>query len=297
MYKYFKAILTALAILALGGCQSEASGSLASAIQEAETGKDLARLEAEVAAFLEANPKEDGSIWYGRLAQRATQMARTPDAERLYLFSVREFPQGKERNQQLMHLARLYKDHKTDRLIANSLCCALRDNPETKVAADATSCCNDVEPGIDSLLAQWKSTVYDAESGRTDPTLAQKYISLCQLRAVIYPAEAANASHLNEAAKLATSIRDPNKAIDLYQWISRDYPTTPYGPKSLFLTAFTYENHLADIDNARLNYELFLKLYPDDELARDARILLDNLGKDPEEIIRQFMEQKEGAAQ
>jgi hypothetical protein len=291
------AILSVIVILALAACQSEKGSELASAIEVAETTKELHQLEAEVVAFLAAHPREDGSVWYGRLAQRATQMARIPDAERYYLISTRDYPDGEAHNQQLMHLARLYKDHKTDRLIANALCCALRDNPEKKVAADATSCCSELDPDIDSLLVHWKNSVFDPVSGRTEATLAQRYISLCQLRAVVYPAETINASHLNEAAKLATSIRDPKKAIDLYDWISRKYPDTPYGPKSVFLAAFTYENYLNDEGLARAGYERFLAEYPDDELARDARLLLDNLGKDPEELIRQFMEQQENQGQ
>jgi inosine/xanthosine triphosphate pyrophosphatase family protein len=40
-------------------------------------------------------------------------------------------------------------------------------------------------------------------------------------------------------------------------------------------------------------YELFLQKYPDNDFADDARISIENLGKTPEELIKQFEEQQQ----
>ena len=53
-----------------------------------------------------------------------------------------------------------------------------------------------------------------------------------------------------------------------------------------------YENYLGDLDNAKMIYLEFLEKYPDNEFADDAEISIQNLGKSPEELIRQFEEQQ-----
>ena len=54
------------------------------------------------------------------------------------------------------------------------------------------------------------------------------------------------------------------------------------------LSAFTLDNDLKRFEEARTLYEEFLERYPQNEFSDDARFLLENLGKDEEEIIRSF---------
>jgi outer membrane protein assembly factor BamD (BamD/ComL family) len=49
--------------------------------------------------------------------------------------------------------------------------------------------------------------------------------------------------------------------------------------------AYTYENNLHDLVRAKTLYEEFLQKFPNGELAQDAKLSLDNLGKSPEELI------------
>ena len=49
--------------------------------------------------------------------------------------------------------------------------------------------------------------------------------------------------------------------------------------------AYTYENNLHDLVRAKTLYEEFLQKFPNGELAQDARLSLENLGKTPEEMI------------
>ena len=52
-----------------------------------------------------------------------------------------------------------------------------------------------------------------------------------------------------------------------------------------------YENNLGDLNAAKSIYEQFLEKYPDDEFADDAAVSIKNLGKTPEELIKEFEEQ------
>jgi hypothetical protein len=54
----------------------------------------------------------------------------------------------------------------------------------------------------------------------------------------------------------------------------------------LFLKGFALENEFYRTEDARKTYESFLTKYPQDSLADDVKMLLQNLGKRPEEIIQ-----------
>lgn len=56
------------------------------------------------------------------------------------------------------------------------------------------------------------------------------------------------------------------------------------------MRAFTLDSDLKRLDEAKALYEQFVADYPDDDFVDDAHILLENLGKDDEEIIRSFTE-------
>ena len=76
------------------------------------------------------------------------------------------------------------------------------------------------------------------------------------------------------------------KAIEHYKVVYEDYPEMKEAPSSLFMTGFIQANELHKFDDAKETYNLFIKRYPDHELAASAQNELDNLGLSPEEILR-----------
>ncbi|MBI3005149.1 MAG: hypothetical protein HYY49_06990 [Ignavibacteriales bacterium] len=56
---------------------------------------------------------------------------------------------------------------------------------------------------------------------------------------------------------------------------------------ALFLTGFIYNNELKIYDSAKIAYQEFLKRFPASPLVGDAKFELENLGKDPAEIIKE----------
>lgn len=88
---------------------------------------------------------------------------------------------------------------------------------------------------------------------------------------------------------LATQNNDTSmhyQAIEVFKQVCDVYPKSHFAEEGLFLIGFVYENHLADYDNARKNYELFLAKFPKSELAEDAEISIENMGTDPLDIIK-----------
>ncbi len=99
--------------------------------------------------------------------------------------------------------------------------------------------------------------------------------------------------YLFKAAEICRSIYEPQKAIDFYDKIILKYENFEKVPYCLFLKAFTYDNQLQDMIRAKENYSLFIKLHPKHDFADDAKILIDNLGKTPEELIKSFEDKSE----
>ncbi len=68
-------------------------------------------------------------------------------------------------------------------------------------------------------------------------------------------------------------------AIDNYNKFMSKYPSSELTPNVKFLIAFTYNNQLGDIENARKNYTEFISLYPKHKLTQSAEFELKTLGK------------------
>lgn len=96
---------------------------------------------------------------------------------------------------------------------------------------------------------------------------------------------------LYKAAEVARAVRAYQKALVFYAWLSDRYPSDEHAAKALFMQAFTYDEDLNDDEKARRYYQTFLERYPNDDFADDAALLIENLGKTEEEIIKQ-LEQK-----
>jgi len=83
----------------------------------------------------------------------------------------------------------------------------------------------------------------------------------------------------------SNSLRDFAKAVAAYQQVAKKYPDSKFTVQSQFLIGFFYANELRDFDKAREAYTTFLQKYPNSDLADDVKWELDNLGKDPSQVI------------
>lgn len=104
------------------------------------------------------------------------------------------------------------------------------------------------------------------------------------------PNDSMAGEYLFRAGDVSMNTGYPERAIELYTRVHREYADYEKHPESLFLIAFIYENQLMNFQRAEHTYTQFLELYPDHDLADDAKILLEHLGKSPDEMVREFEE-------
>lgn len=103
-----------------------------------------------------------------------------------------------------------------------------------------------------------------------------------------YPDDEKSPDFIFKAAQQCTAIGQYEKSINLLQSIVEKYPKDKRSEEASFLEGFIYENNLKDYAKAKAAYLNFIAKFPKSELADDAKIAIENLGKSPEEIFKSF---------
>jgi len=127
------------------------------------------------------------------------------------------------------------------------------------------------------------TTIPDREKSLT---LVTAYVEYAEM----HPGSEKAPEFIFRAADICMNTGYPGRAIELYTMVYRDYPEYAKRPESLFLIAFIYETQFNNLQLAEHNYKKFVEQFPDHDLADDAKILLQHLGKSPDELVKEFEE-------
>ena len=103
-----------------------------------------------------------------------------------------------------------------------------------------------------------------------------------------FPKNDSVSEYLYRAGRLASGLTYLMEAVNCYNKVYSNYPTSKRAPFCLFMEAFIYENQLHGTEKAKKLYEEFLKKYPSHELAKDVKFSLEHLGKSDEDLIKEF---------
>lgn len=100
-----------------------------------------------------------------------------------------------------------------------------------------------------------------------------------------YPTSNSSDSILFKIGQIyANNLTDFEDAIAAHERLIEKYPDSKLSAHSLFMIGFHFNNNVSDTVSARKYYEKFLEKYPNHELASSVKWELNNLGKDPNEI-------------
>jgi outer membrane protein assembly factor BamD (BamD/ComL family) len=153
------------------------------------------------------------------------------------------------------------------------------------------SCTGPNKKSADDLkesIALMEEKLYNNQDFQIRKNDAIELISLYEDYASEFKNDTLAAVYLFRASDLSMNLQRPNETIALFNELLANYPDYEKTPSVLFLKAFVYEDQLGDLDNAKKYYEEFLEKYPDSDFADDAEMSLKNLGKTPEELIKEF---------
>lgn len=132
-----------------------------------------------------------------------------------------------------------------------------------------------------------------------DTARVQSLVEEARQLAQSQPQDSLTPAALYQGAELARSIGRYSEAVEMLTGIIDRHPEYEKAAEALFLRAFIYDEDLGDKARALESYKTFVNTYSDHPLARDAQAMITylELGKTPEQLIREFEGQKEEQVQ
>lgn len=285
-----------LTLLSLGACHSEQSKlqreitKLEDSLEQApapETAKSLVEQYQAYSARFPDDVEANARYLY-RAAGLAYRMNRFSEAIELLNTAIRQYYAGSNTVNNALLLGTIYEEKLRNEALAATVYQAaaqtFTDNGElrSKLQPDWEA--------LDTRMQVLAKQVFDPVDNRIDYRIANDFINSASIYAMLLPRRPESARWLFEAAETARSIRAFSKSLELYAWIAAEFTGTPEAPRALFLQGFTLDSDLNRFEEAGAIYRNFIEQYPADEFTDDAQFLLENLGKNEEEIIRSFEE-------
>ena len=103
-----------------------------------------------------------------------------------------------------------------------------------------------------------------------------------------FPSDTLAPVYLFRAANLKMTEGDGNRSLSLLDQFMQKFPDHQKAPVCLFFKAFVYENLLRNLALAKETYLLYIEKYPNGEFVKDAQMSVQNLGKTPDQMIKEF---------
>ncbi len=133
-----------------------------------------------------------------------------------------------------------------------------------------------------------ENALYNVDNFTFDPVKANAVVMGYDKFVKNFPNDPKTPDYLFKSGEIYRSLKKFDKAIASYENICNNHKDFEKAPHSLFLMGFSYENDLKNTDKAKATYQKFLTQHPKHELAKDVKFSLDNLGRSPEDIIKEF---------
>lgn len=135
---------------------------------------------------------------------------------------------------------------------------------------------------VANLEKKYGATVY------SDFAKAKELIAAYDEFVKKYPKDTVSARFLFEAGRLSMNTNQGKDAVKYFDKVITDFPDYKKKPDCMFLKGFVYDELLKDLAKAKEAYLAFVAKYPSHELVDDAKASIDNLGKTPEQLIKEF---------
>jgi len=148
--------------------------------------------------------------------------------------------------------------------------------------------CSSPQKNRKDKIKSLEKELFSDENKMLDKEKAQTLVTAYISYADEFKKDTETPQYLFKAGDLTMNLNMPQKAIMVFDRILKDFPDFEKAPQCLFLKGYIYENEIHDLNTAKKIYEEFLQKYPDDEFADDAEVSIKNLGKSPEELIKEF---------
>ena len=159
------------------------------------------------------------------------------------------------------------------------------------MALIALSSCTTEDKKLSEKIAKLEKVML-APGGQLDTIKANELVRSYESFAEQFPKDTLTPRYLQKAGEISMNTGKPMRSIEFFNRVLNDYPNYRKAPECLFMKAFVYETSLNDLKKAQETYLEFLRKYPKHDFADDAQAMLDNLGKTPEVLVKEFEEKQ-----
>lgn len=125
------------------------------------------------------------------------------------------------------------------------------------------------------------------EDGSLNLVAAQSIIEAYRQYAKENQNDSLSPEYLFKALEISIQAENPSQSLSIISTLEQKYPTFEKTSIALFLRGFVLEN-LNDQKGAKVAYQEFIDKYPNHNFVDDAQSAINNLGKTPEELIKEF---------
>ncbi|HAH58517.1 MAG: tetratricopeptide repeat protein [Lentimicrobium sp.] len=148
------------------------------------------------------------------------------------------------------------------------------------------SCTSGLDKDVERLTRLEKNI--DASDARPEQAKLNELLEEYQKFVNEHPDDSLAPTFLYKAITLSMSMNQGEKAIALSDRMINEYSKSKHIPEVIFLKGFIYENFQSNYAQALKSYQDFIKMFPNHELTDDAEAAIANLGKSPDEMVREF---------
>ncbi len=156
-----------------------------------------------------------------------------------------------------------------------------------------TACSGEKEgPSKDRLLSRIDSLKSSIDSISSKGELPKKkmrqLMESYKSYANKFPDDSLAPHQLFRAGSVARSLKEPQRAINIYRRLLNDHPDFSREPTVRFLLAFIYDQDLKKKERAKELYKAVIDSFPEHKLAKDAKQYLKVIDLSDEELMRRF---------
>lgn len=160
--------------------------------------------------------------------------------------------------------------------------------PSAYTAADEALKAGKSATEISNLLMANFNAVSDPATGTLNVRQSQEFTRIARELADKFPGDTVVAMPFYRSAEVVRAMNDPKRAATIYKDVYERFPDFSRAPEAMFMLAFTYDEDLKDYESAKATYTDFIKKHPNHSFADDTEMLLKNLGKSDEEILKEL---------
>ena len=146
---------------------------------------------------------------------------------------------------------------------------------------------------VTGRIKAFEKEAFGKKTKALDPILAAKLMAQYEKYGRTFTDDSTQSPvYLLKAGEVAQSLGMVSRAILIWGKALQAYPKSRVVPEVMFMQAMAYDA-LHSTEQAQAGFKALIQRFPNHVLSKDAQAALNNKGKSPEELVKQFQQQKE----